>query len=99
MDAGYFDFLVEVGDPETTTVFAEIQANSGKRFADYSAVIDWDRPLTEEQGAIVRSKIIPHEEKMARLTVIKRRQAKAQTFSRKPTRAGRIHAQGLGIKL
>jgi hypothetical protein len=55
--------------------------------------------LTEEQGAIVRSKLIPHEEKMAMLTATTRRQAKARTFSRKLTRAGRIHAQDLGIKL
>jgi hypothetical protein len=40
MDAEYFDFLVEVGDPEATAVNAEIQADGDKRFADYSTVID-----------------------------------------------------------
>jgi hypothetical protein len=28
MDAEYFDFLVEVGDPEATAVFAEVRAAS-----------------------------------------------------------------------
>ena len=98
MDAEYFDFLVEAGDPEATAVSAAVEAANDKRYADYDTVVDFDN-LPEEQGLILRSKLIPHEEKMAQLTAIKRRQAKAKTFGRKLTRAGRIHAQGLGSKL
>ena len=44
MDGEYMDFLVEIGDPKATAVVADVCANSDRRYADFSTVIDWDSP-------------------------------------------------------
>jgi hypothetical protein len=94
----YMDLLLASGDPEFTKVYAEVQAESDKNFSDYDTVVDWDN-LTDEQDATITDRSISHKERMAKLTAIRDRTAKAKTFSKRLTRAGRIHAQALGIKL
>ena len=56
--------------------------------------------LSDEEFNTIFNFRLSHEEKLAKLKVIRSgKQVKAKSFGKRLTRAGRIHAQALGIKL
>lgn len=58
-----------------------------------------DEDLTDEETHIIFSSL-PHETKLAKLAVLRAGQTvKPKSFGKRITKAGRIHAAALGIKL
>lgn len=56
--------------------------------------------LPEDESLIVWNKSLTHEEKVTQLEVLRAaKRVKPKSFSKRMTRAGRIHAQALGIRL
>lgn len=73
----------------------EVTTQGEREFATYDKVIDWPN-ITAEQDKIVMDRTISHAEKMVKLAI---QTVKPKSFKRRVTRASRIHAQGLGIRL
>ena len=58
-----------------------------------------DEELTDEETDIIFSRL-PHETKLAKLAVLRAgRTVKPKGFGKRMTKAGRIHAAALGIRL
>jgi hypothetical protein len=82
---------------EFLSIYAGVSALNERKAAE---LFGDKEDLPEDELEIVFDRHLSHDEKLCRLQVVRAsKQVKPKSFAKRITRAGRIHAQALGIKL
>lgn len=91
------DALDAYGEERFLAVMAQIEENVDREVEE---LFEGNDELPEDESRIVFNFNLTHEEKVSQLRTLRAsKRVKPKPFGKRMTRAGRIHARGLGIRL